>query len=111
MGSASARLPERRIMDIAVPRLQMRTNALVIALLILGANATCLATETFPVATPESQGLSSQSLDKLLGEVRGFVEKGEIVGGELLVIKNRRTVLHEAVGMADRETSKPLKVD
>jgi CubicO group peptidase (beta-lactamase class C family) len=93
-------------------RLQTRTNALVIALLVHAAAAACsAAAETFPSATPESQGLSSQSLGKLLDVMRGFVENGDIVGGELLVIKNRRTMLHEAVGLADRENQKPLKPD
>jgi len=86
-------------------------KALAIALLILGANPARPAAESFPTATPESQGLSSQSLGNLLDVVRGFVEKDEIVGGELLVIKNRRTVLHEAVGLADRESKKPLEID
>ncbi len=86
-------------------------SALVIALLIFSAYPARSAAEPFPAATPESQGLSPQSLGKLLDVVRGFAEKGEIVGGELLVIKNRHTVLHEAVGLADRENKKPLKPD
>jgi CubicO group peptidase (beta-lactamase class C family) len=86
-------------------------QALIIALLIFGANALCPAAESFPDATPESQGLSSQSLGKLLDVVRGFADKGDIVGGELLVIKNRRTVLQAAVGLGDREGQKPLKPD
>jgi CubicO group peptidase (beta-lactamase class C family) len=93
-------------------RLQTRTNVLVIALLILGASPTRSgAAESFPSATPESQGLSSQSLRKLLDVIRGFADNGDIVGGELLVIKNRHTVLHEAVGFADRENKKPLEPD
>lgn len=87
-------------------------NALVVTLLILGANPACTAAaEEFPAATPESQGLSSQSLEKLLDEVRGFAKDDDIVGGELLVIKNRRTVLHEAVGLSDTEKKKPLRPD
>jgi CubicO group peptidase (beta-lactamase class C family) len=88
-----------------------RTSALIIVLLVCGANASCLAAESFPDATPESQGLSSRSLGKLLDVVRGFAAKDEIVGGELLVIKNRRTVLQAAVGLGDREGQKPLKPD
>lgn len=87
------------------------TNARVIALLIFATNASCSAAEPFPAATPESQGLSSQSLSQLLDVVRGFAEKGDTVGGELLVIKNRRTVLHEAVGFADQENQRPLKAN
>ncbi|HEV2702399.1 MAG TPA: serine hydrolase domain-containing protein [Steroidobacteraceae bacterium] len=85
--------------------------ALVFALLTVGAIARCQAAESFPEATPESQGLSSQSLAKLLAVVRGFADKGDIVGGELLVIKNRRTVLDAVVGLGDREGQRPLKLD
>src|SRR5579862_4709813 len=91
--------------------LRRLTNALVTALLILGVSAACRAAETFPAATPESQGVSAQALNRLLDVVRGFAERGDIVGGELLVIKNRRTVLQAAVGLGDRETQSPLKPD
>lgn len=87
-----------------------RSYVLIVAVAIFGANP-CLAAESFPAAMPESQGLSSQSLGKLLDVVRGFADKGDIVGGELLVIKNRRTVLHETVGLGDRESQSPLKAD
>jgi CubicO group peptidase (beta-lactamase class C family) len=99
-------------MEDAMSRLQSRTNALVTALLIFGTTAAySAAAEPFPKATAESQGLSSQSLGKLLDVVRGFAESGDIVGGELLVIKNRHTVLHETVGLADHKSKKPLKPD
>jgi CubicO group peptidase (beta-lactamase class C family) len=90
-------------------RIHLRWGAFVAAFL-LAMNA-APAAEPFPAATPESQGLSSQSLAKLLEVVRGLTEKGDIVGGELLVIKNRRTVLHEAVGLGDRERKQPLKIN
>ena len=53
----------------------------------------------------------SQGGHRLLEVVRGYATNGDIVGGELMVIKNRRTVLHEAVGLSDRESKKPLKPD
>ena len=49
----------------------------------------------FPAATPESQGVSAAAVSRLAGEVEGYVKNGMIVGGELLVIKNRKTILHE----------------
>lgn len=61
------------------------------------------AAETYPVATPESQGMSSESLKKLSSAVAGYMSTEEIVGAELVVIKNRRTVLHEVFGWSDRE--------
>ncbi len=59
----------------------------------------------FPIATPESQGISSDALGRLSDTVHGFVNDEKIVGAELLVIKNRRTVLHEGIGWQDRDQS------
>ena len=52
----------------------------------------------FPPATPQSQGVSPEVIQRLAELVEGFVEAEEIVGAELLVIKNQRTVMHEAFG-------------
>jgi CubicO group peptidase (beta-lactamase class C family) len=57
----------------------------------------------FPAAAPESTGLSKENLAQLADRVRGYLDEGQIVGAELLVIKNRRTVLHEVFGWRDRE--------
>lgn len=65
--------------------------------------------ENFPIATPESQGLDSATLIKLTEAVQRYYANEEIVGAELLVIKNRYTVLHEVVGWLDREEKIPYK--
>ncbi|MBL8842272.1 MAG: beta-lactamase family protein [Planctomycetes bacterium] len=57
----------------------------------------------FPVATPESVGIPAAALEALATEVDGYVARDLIVGGELLVIKDRRTVLHRSFGLRDRE--------
>ncbi len=54
--------------------------------------------DPFPEATPESQGIPGGALDRLAELVSGFVEAEEIVGAELLIIKNRRTVMHAVFG-------------
>ena len=66
---------------------------------------------SFRPATPESVGFSSDALEELADTVRGYFEDGHMVGGELLVIKNRRTVLHEAFGWKDREDKKPMDLN
>jgi CubicO group peptidase (beta-lactamase class C family) len=63
--------------------------------------------ERFPTAPPETQDISTTALAELTREVQGYVERGLIVGGELLVVKNRRTVLHETFGYADRDDDVP----
>ena len=57
----------------------------------------------FPVASPESQGMSAAALAGLVEEVNGYLARDLTVGAELLVIKNRRTVLHERFGQSDRK--------
>ncbi|MDG2014951.1 MAG: serine hydrolase [Pirellulaceae bacterium] len=57
--------------------------------------------DPFPTATPESHGIPRAALDRLAELVTGFVHAEEIVGAELLIIKNRRTILHEVFGQDD----------
>ncbi|MDP6741431.1 MAG: serine hydrolase domain-containing protein, partial [Planctomycetota bacterium] len=58
--------------------------------------------DSFPPAPPASQGVSAGALARLSELITGFVEADEIVGAELLIIKNRRTVMHEVFGHDDR---------
>ena len=67
--------------------------------------------DPFPVATPESQGLSAPALAQLGATVRELVAKEEVVGAELLVIRNDHTVLHEAAGWKDREDKVAMPLD
>lgn len=84
--------------------------ALTIALLI-GDTSALADDPTFPPATPESQGLDSAALTSLAEAMRGYAENNLIVGGELLVIKNRHTVLHETFGWRDRDDQVPWATD
>jgi len=58
--------------------------------------------ELFPSATPASQGVSAEALAALRAAVVGYVDEGAVIGAELLVIKDRKTVLHEVAGWRDR---------
>ncbi|UCD25601.1 MAG: beta-lactamase family protein [Gemmatimonadota bacterium] len=57
----------------------------------------------FPKATPESEGLSSASLAAISDQMESWVDEGRVVGAEVLIVKNRRTVFHDMVGWKDRE--------
>ncbi len=84
--------------------------ALLVALLALAAApASAQAQDAFPEATPESQGLSSEALQALADVVGDYIDREMAVGAELLVIKNGRTVLHEAFGSRDREAGIPME--
>lgn len=60
----------------------------------------------FAAATPESVGISSAALAALAATVQGFVDRDMMVGGELLVIKDRRIVLHQGFGLTDRDSNR-----
>ena len=62
-------------------------------------------------ASPQNDGIPAKALELLAGRVQALVDNEEIVGGELVVIKNRRTVFREAFGWKDREAEQPLEVD
>lgn len=63
----------------------------------------------FPAASPRAVGLAPERAQALMDAVRSFVDKDEIVGGELLIIKDGHTILNEAAGWKDRESKTPLK--
>ena len=65
--------------------------------------------EEFPAAEPESVGMTTAALKALDAIVQRYVERDEAVGAELMVIKNRRTVLHTAHGLRDKETGEAMK--
>ena len=64
---------------------------------------------TFTYASPESQGLENATLNILQETVQGFVDNEEIVGAELVVIKNKNIVLHEAFGWKNKENESPME--
>lgn len=74
-----------------------------IAILLVLAAFQPAAAENFPPASPESQGMSAEALKELSAIVQGYTDKDQILGAELVVIKNRKTVLHEVFGWRDRE--------
>jgi CubicO group peptidase (beta-lactamase class C family) len=65
----------------------------------------------FPEVDPESVGMSSAALAELAAVVDDYVDREMVVGAELLVVKDRQTVLHEAFGMRDREADLPMERD
>ena len=60
---------------------------------------------------PQTDGIPAKALDLLADRVQALVDNEEIVGGELVVIKNRRTVFRKAFGWKAREAEQPLEVD
>ena len=65
----------------------------------------------FVYASPESQEISQETAQALVEIVSGYVQDDKVVGAELLVVKNRRIVLHEAFGWQDRDEEFAMPVN
>src|SRR3954453_17288499 len=98
-------------MTINRARLCQRTAIWIAAvwLGLMSGSAAAQEKAAFPVATPESQGVSAAAVRRLAIEVEEYAKAGTIVGGELLIIKNRKTILHEVYGDRDREDKRPME--
>jgi CubicO group peptidase (beta-lactamase class C family) len=85
-------------------------RALAVTLVCVLAPAAGAADDPFPKATPESQGLAAKDLDALADVVAGIVKADQVVGAELLVVKNGRTVLHRGFGWKNRDKKAEMPV-
>lgn len=63
----------------------------------------------YPYAQPEEVGLSAERLERLGDRVSGWVRDSSVVGAEILVVKDRQIVLHEAIGWSDRKAGEPMR--
>lgn len=60
-------------------------------------------------AAPESVGISPERLNRIDAMCKEAVENGDLPGIVALVARNGKIVLHEAYGMADNSSGKPMK--
>ena len=91
----------------------VRRHALVntltsVALLLVGAGGIRAQDVTLSTATPADAGLSAAILDAGVQLYRDAVEQGDLVGAVLLVAKDGKVVLHEAVGWRHKEKDQPM---
>jgi CubicO group peptidase (beta-lactamase class C family) len=59
-------------------------------------------------ATQDKAGWKSADLAHITSEVRSWVDEGDVVGAEFMILDHRRVVLHEAVGWMDAEDKVPM---
>jgi CubicO group peptidase (beta-lactamase class C family) len=92
----------------------MHVNGTAFALAWLAASAPApsaqetAASHPFEPSTALAEGVSPDALARLDALVQGFVDDDEVVGAELLVLKNGRSILHAAYGFADRDARVPM---
>jgi CubicO group peptidase (beta-lactamase class C family) len=89
--------------------LQTRSFARVLAAILL--LATFTLAQDLPTAKPETVGLSSERLERIGAEVQRNIENKHIAGAVTLVMRHGKVSWFKAQGMADRESSKPMRTD
>jgi len=67
--------------------------------------------DEFQSATPESQGVEFDAVNKLGQIVEDYFNDGSIMGGELLIIKNDKTVFHQAYGWRDKDDNDSMAIN
>ncbi len=65
----------------------------------------------FPDAPPASLGVDPANLQYICDEIQKWVDAKEVVGAEVHIIKERRTILHKSFGMKDQERNLPMVND
>src|SRR5262250_2861382 len=68
-------------------------------------------TAAAPTARPEDVGLSSERLKRVADLVQRHITAGSFSGAVTLVARNGRIAYHEAQGVMDLETKKPMVKD
>ncbi|MFT5154285.1 MAG: CubicO group peptidase (beta-lactamase class C family), partial [Planctomycetota bacterium] len=89
----------------------LKPACLALTLTLTTAGQSEVAESPFPPSSAIAEGVSPDELSKLSDLIQSFVDDEEIVGGELLVIKNGNSILHQAYGWNDREEDKAMEID
>ena len=72
---------------------------------------TAQPTPPLPLATPESQGMSSERLARVRAEIQRFLDEGKHAGAVSLVARNGKIVDWGAYGKRDLEVGLPMERD
>lgn len=86
-----------------------RTLALIFTVGLLPPGLESQQTYTLTYGTPEEVGMSPAVLAGALGTYEEAVARGDLVGAVVLVARHGRVVLHEAIGLRDKERGLPME--
>jgi CubicO group peptidase (beta-lactamase class C family) len=85
------------------------TLALILAVGLFPPSLESQQTRTLSYGAPEDVGMSPAVLAGALGTYEEAVERGDLVGAVVLVARQGKVVLHEAIGLRDKEKGLPME--
>ena len=89
----------------------MKTSSLALTLALaapLAPSTSSGQAAAFPATTPQAAGFSAARLDRLTRYLQETVDSGQTTGAVMIVARNGRVVYEKAVGLADRESRRPM---
>jgi len=89
----------------------MRSRVLSLTLMSCLLTFTLAHAQSLQTAKPEMVGFSSEGLSRALAAVKADVDKGALPGAVLLVARNGKVVMFEAIGVVDPATKAPMTKD
>jgi len=96
----------------------LRRSLVAAALVAVALSATAVAkppavvpAPPLPLTTPESQGMSSERLERLHAGIQRFVDEGKHAGAVTLIARNGKIVDWRSYGKRDLEAGRPMEKD
>ena len=87
----------------------LRTLSLALLSLMLSAAA---FSQPLPLAKhPEDVGISSERVERIRKQLKADVDNSRVPGTVLLVVRNGKIAIYDAVGFQDRKAQKPMQKD
>lgn len=68
-----------------------------------------ISNPAFPYTQAKGTVLTKEALEEVGTELISWITSGELVGAELLIIQEEKTIFHEAYGWSDLEKDRPVK--
>ena len=98
-------------MSLAAPSTIRSTLVLLVAVGLSAPRLESQQVHTLSYGAPEDVGMSPAVLAGALGTYEEAVERGDLVGAVVLVARHGRVVLHEAIGLRDKERGLPMELN
>jgi CubicO group peptidase (beta-lactamase class C family) len=89
----------------------MKFRSCLISLLLLALTPAALAPQTLPAAAPESVGLSSPRLERLQAVFKDFVDREQLAGAVVAIMRGGKLAYMQPVGRMDVEKNLPMRRD
>ena len=69
------------------------------------------ATTTFPVTSPEAEGISSEKLKQLDANINQWIQQEQLNGASMIILRNGKIVYYKAFGFANNQQNIPMRTD